>query len=129
MDLKLRPFNERFERGRGRSPLCIVGEIEAGAFVVDVDGTRVTIATRRIEHDEQGEIAWVPADQAFDLQLGRLLVVAQLVGSELLGAEIKVQLGGTSAVNESGFSVFFNLLGQVDGQGTVRGLSEPPVLN
>jgi hypothetical protein len=126
--LKLRPFNETFDRGSRREPLRVVGEIQGELFVIDVDGARVELLTHRVERSDQGVSAWVHPEQEFALGVGQLRVLPQLVADEVIGAEILVRLGPIGATSP-GFSVFFNLLGQVDGQGTVRRVSEPPVLN
>lgn len=128
MHLKLRPFSESFDRGSRHEPLRVVGQIDGEAFVIEVEGARVQLHTHHVERSDPGGVAWVHSGQDIALATGRLRVLAQVVGDEVIGAEIKVQFG-SAAVPGAGFSVFFNLLGQVDGQGTVRSVSEPPILN
>lgn len=129
MDLKLRPFSESFDRGSRRSPLRIAGEIEGDAFVIEVDDARVPLLTHHIEQGDDGAAAWVPSGQDFSLPVGLLRIRAQVAGDELIGAEVSVRFGPEGAASSSGFSVFFDLRGRVDGQGSERAVSEPPVLN
>jgi hypothetical protein len=129
MDLKLQPFSELFDRGSRQPALRIAGDVHDGVFVVEVDGEPVPLLTRRVEQSDEGAAAWVPSGQEIPLVRGQLSVVEQVAGDEVIGAELRVRFGRESSANSSGFSVFFDVRGRVDGQGTVRGVSEPPVLN
>jgi hypothetical protein len=128
MVLKLRPFSEIFDRGSRQDALRITGHVRDQVFVVEVDGEPVPLATHRIEQTDDGVAAWVPA-QEIAFERGQLRLSEQVLGSELIGAELSVRIGPQAAASNSGFSVFFDVRGCVDGQGTVRRVSEPPVLN
>jgi hypothetical protein len=129
MDLKLRPFSETFDRGSRHGALRIAGSVRDEVFVVDVDGVPVPLTTQRVEQSDEGPVAWVPAGQEIRLERGQLRLTAQISEGELIGAELSVRFGPEAVASSSGFSVFFDVRGCVDGQGTVRGVSEPPVLN
>ncbi|HEX2880166.1 MAG TPA: hypothetical protein VHO25_11610 [Polyangiaceae bacterium] len=129
MLLKLRPFSETFDRGSRHGALRIAGNVRNEMFVVDVDGVPVPLVTQRVEQGDEGPVAWLPSGQEIPLERGQLRLAEQMSGGELIGAELSVRFGPEAAASSSGFSVFFDVRGRVDGQGTVRGVSEPPVLN
>lgn len=130
MDLKLRPFVEHFELGNAAS-LQMRGEIVGGCYEVVIDERRVPLAVRSVHMDGEGEFALLPAGQKIELGQERLSLTAQMLGDQLLGAELSlVSSGGVLGARPvRELAVFFDVRGVVDGQGVVRAASEPPVLN
>jgi hypothetical protein len=130
MDLKLRPFVEDFALGRARA-LQVRGEIVSGRYEVVIDDRRVQLLVHSVHTDSEGDFALLPSGQNIELGQERLSLTAQMLGDELIGAELSLVSSagvlGARPVRE--LAVFFDLRGVVDGQGVVRAASEPPVLN
>lgn len=59
MEFIVRPFRRLIGRGPAQPASDVTGTIEAGAFILAVDGARYTIPTVRCGEDEHGEFAVV----------------------------------------------------------------------